>query len=180
MDREVCAGQIYRHFKDKLYQIVGVAKHSETGEKLVIYQQLYGKYELCARPYKMFISEVDHEKYPKVKQRYRFELVESDEDEHVEINDDKKESHNDLQRVDTDDFEDVEEGVDPALVMFLDAGTYEEKHNVLMRIKDSITDRLINDIATSMDVSVNEGDLETRFESLLACVDMMAKFEVNR
>jgi hypothetical protein len=53
-----------------------VAHHSETREKMVIYRAVHGNNECCCRPYDMFFEEVDHEKYPDVKQKYRFELQE--------------------------------------------------------------------------------------------------------
>lgn len=71
---EVLVGQTYRHFKGSLHKVLSIAKHSETNELLVIYTHEETN-EVWARPYDMFCSLVDKEKYPDVKQKHRFELI---------------------------------------------------------------------------------------------------------
>ena len=67
---------IYRHFKGDYYLVEDIVKYSETKEEMVLYRQLYGDNSLWVRPKEMFLSEVDHEKYPNVTQKYRLELQE--------------------------------------------------------------------------------------------------------
>ena len=70
---------VYRHFKGNYYTIVAVGHYSESGERMVVYYDMSGMSssidDPCIRPLEMFMSEVDYEKYPDVKQKYRFEKV---------------------------------------------------------------------------------------------------------
>ena len=79
--KDIRVGDIVRHFKREwvnqnstkyLYKVLAFAAHTETGERLVIYQALYEPFKICARPYEMFMSKVDREKYPDVRQEFRF------------------------------------------------------------------------------------------------------------
>lgn len=68
--RDIEIGATYKHFKGMKVEVMAIAKHTETMEELVIYEHDGSTW---ARPYDMFIGEVDHEKYPEIKQKYRFE-----------------------------------------------------------------------------------------------------------
>ena len=74
-EREVKIHGIYKHFKDKYYIVEDVAFHSETKEEYVVYRRLYGDNSLWIREKSQFLSLVDKVKYPDVKQKWRFELV---------------------------------------------------------------------------------------------------------
>lgn len=71
---ELVVNRIYKHFKGNLYLVEGIAYHSETNEEYVVYRALENDKKLYIRPYNMFLSKVDKEKYPNVNQEYRFEL----------------------------------------------------------------------------------------------------------
>lgn len=195
-------GEFYRHFKNKLYQIVAVAEHSEDGQMLVIYQALYGDFKVYARPLEMFVSEVDHEKYPEVEQKYRFERVEFDsaiskavEGPPVESKTASEESQKETvvatQYVQTEKVSTVavseavapvEEGVDeecpePGLLEFLDADSWEQKYNILVSLRDKMTDKLVDALAVVMDVVIPEGPLDKRYEQLKICARTRQKYE---
>ena len=74
--RKLELNKVYKHFKGDLYIVLDVAINSETDKKMVVYRALYEDCKLYVRDYDMFLSEVDHNKYPNVKQKYRFELQE--------------------------------------------------------------------------------------------------------
>lgn len=79
MERVILPGRRYRHFKNREYEVLCIATHSETRERMVVYRALYGEGGCWVRPYEMFAGEVDHDKYPDVTQRWRFELIGEDE-----------------------------------------------------------------------------------------------------
>ena len=163
------SGEIYRHFKNRLYQVIAVATHSETGEKLVIYQALYGDYQVYARPLAMFVSEVDREKYPDAAQTYRFERV-----------DRSKLAGAGSGRMERAEARSLSDEVNPKLMQFFDADTLEEKYNILVSMRDEVDDHLINSMAVVLDVVIPEGPVADRYEQLKACIRTKQRYETQR
>ncbi|MBO5278397.1 MAG: DUF1653 domain-containing protein [Lachnospiraceae bacterium] len=184
------AGELYRHFKNKMYQIVTIAKHSETGERMVVYQALYGDYGVYVRPFDRFMSEVDHEKYPDIQQKYRFERVTIPGDGQAvepEQNKTAEKTEGDSRYENKAAVEsqqpaaaDMKPMGTEALMNFLDADTYAEKLNILRGMKKYIDDKMAYDMAVSLDIVLKEEPLEEKIRDLENCLKTYARFECNR
>ena len=194
--REIRQGQFYRHFKGGLYQVMAIATHSETKEKMVVYQALDGDYGIYVRPYDMFASEVDHEKYPQVKQVYRFtqvhpeemeeesdkvevpdltlELDESMEPEQSAVEEEPKKMSEDQP---AQEKQDVSGGINPILLEFLDADTLEEKMHIMTFYRNQMDEALLNSIAISLDLVVDKKGLQETYDEIMNCLSMMKHFE---
>lgn len=186
--------EIYRHFKGKQYQVLSIATHSETGEQMVVYQQLYAPFGVYVRPLSMFMSKVDKEKYPQVQQEYRFEKLqtptweENAEQEDIEETVPQKQSFADTEPevkqetvIQEPEEQAAEEpALDAGLLKFLEADTYEEKLEILSMLHPRITDAMIDTMAVSLDTEVKSGDIEQRYSEILNCLLTLERFECNR
>ena len=171
MDRIPKPGECYRHFKNKLYQIITVAAHSETGEKMVVYQALYGTFGTYVRPLSMFISEVDHEKYPEVKQKYRFERVELKEEE--------AEAGAEAEAEETAEAEEAAVS-SKILLAFLDAETYYEKLEVLKERREIFSEEELAAVCESLDIGSGTGTREGMYRAAVNYLEMQAKYDGAR
>lgn len=198
-DRIVNCGDLFRHFKGMLYQVIGVATHSETQEPMVVYQALYGDYSLYVRPLEMFLSVVDKELYPEVDSKYRFTKIDRASLDHFAHTTSKKKEKEVLLRKDAEtitqdssedqpalDVQFIEAGVitdnlvNTDLMDFLDAKDYGEKLEVLYSIRKRIDERVMSDIEMSLDLPVLTGTIEDRIALVRTNLQTMAKFEGQR
>ena len=172
-------GEFYRHFKNKLYQIVAVATHSESKEQLVIYQALYGDFGAYARPLDMFLSEVDREKYPDIEQKYRFEKVENIYEATKQITDRNSSEIN----IETNNKMQQEESEDESkkfLIDFLDADDYYTKKKIILANKENITDKQLDAIFDIYGLKRNGIDKTIDIADFIAYLDMQIHFEGKR
>ena len=168
------AGEFYMHFKGKLYQIVTVAIHTETEEPLVVYQAMYGTFKTYARPLAMFLSEVDHEKYPDVQQIYRFRKVEllkiRNRDSEAELVDEVTVQENECDE--TEETADIE-----PLLKFLDETDLHERLNILLQYRDQITETMLESMGMAMDCVLNGKTLEEKYYELDKVIRTKLQYE---
>ena len=145
-------GSVYRHFKGNLYEVKAIALHSETGEKMVVYQALYGDGDTYVRPYDSFVSKVDRIKYPDADQEYRFEEQKAQDSPDI----------------------------DPMVMQFLETEDFEEKYTILGGLHHRITKDQIAIMAMSLDVTIEDSEIEDMYRQLKTCVDTRRRFETTR
>ena len=166
------AGEIYRHFKNRLYQIVTVAVHTETGEELVIYQALYGDFRCFARPLSMFMSPVDREKYPDAGQTYRFELTEPGGREGG--------SRMAEEAAEGTGFREEDEQVNPWLEAFLDADGYERQLEALSRMRGKISQKELDSLYLILDIQPGTGDPDSQLSRIIKDLETRKRYDGSR
>ena len=188
------AGEMYQHFKGKLYRIVTLATHTETGEQLVIYQALYGEFQVFARPLSMFLEKVDAKKYPDAAGKDRFmripmaeaaavpQPVPAPSENPVEPRPAAMPSENPVEPrpAAASSESPVEPQPDPGLLAFLDADSYEEKLEVFASLEGKVDLHMLNAIAASLDLELSEGSLEEQYDTLKSCLMTLERYECNR
>ena len=183
-------GEFYRHFKDKMYQIIAVAVHSETKEKLVIYQALYGEYGVYARPLDMFMSEVDKEKYPDEAQKYRFEKIENIgelsksnsssncENEESLYTDEKNISDKVLKdNIQSDKASNIGKNY---FIEFLEADSFSDKKEIILANREFISDRELDTIYEIYGLKRQNIDKDIDIADLIGYLDMQQQYEGKR
>ena len=195
MDKKPVPGGIYRHFKGGLYQVIGVASHSENGEKLVIYQALYGDYHWYARPLEEFVGQVDGQKHPKYAGEYRFKKVlpiikGNGVVEWMDAEEQQKAENSNISVLpadnlkieisDKDSTEELEQ-VRPELLLFLDAKSAGDKLKVLRTLRGKIDEELLTNMELSLDLTPNEKEpMERRLQLVEATLEKRARYEGGR
>ena len=178
--RKILVGKIYHHFKGNDYKVICIAKNSETMESVVVYKNLIDD-EVWVRPYDMFVSEVDREKYPSIEQKYRFELIKSENFGNTEAKPENTVEAESEKVIPAETELNLElSGVNPDLLAFLELDTLAEKLEMLRDLRKRIDDRLLDSIAASLDIVVDDGPLPQRYQEVLNCLETMDHFECSR
>ncbi len=192
MDRTPMPGEIYRHFKGKLYQIIAVAEHTETEERLVVYQALYGDFGIYARPLAMFAGETDREKYPFAEQKYRFEKVDKaalgsasgtvgEEGDGERTDDGQREAGSEARSAGPEDGEAPPSGkVSPLILRFVEAEDLGVKTELLSAMKGKISQEDLDILCESLDLPGGTGDTADQLRSVERYLEMRRKFDGGR
>lgn len=152
-------GELYRHFKGNLYEVIVIARDSETLEEMVVYKEMDGE-AVYVRSLRMFVSKVDHEKYPDVLQEYRFEHIQRIETEEIiESEEEEKVSNNSM------------------ILDFLELTTASEKMQYLQSVREYINEEFLTVVAQSLEYVERDKSLIGRYEALIHYLKILARYE---
>ena len=193
------AGQIYKHFKGNLYKVLAVAVHTESEEKLVVYQSVENPDRVFARPLEMFMSDIDRFRYPLIRAKYRFTLVSEPEEEtngeETKEEETKEETLNeDTRGEDVKDEETEEQSdddsavykdngelvIDPYVERVLDEKEFSKKIEFFEMLRGKCTEDMLTTIAISLDIQLQEGSIEDKYSQILRTLKMHEKYETSR
>ena len=178
--------EIYRHFKGNLYQIIAVAKDSEDGHDIVVYQALYHPFTIYARDLKMFMGPVDRSKYSakEYPQEMRFAPITERKGEDFgavqPANAEPAGRYAEEKRSEDRNAEERKIEVNPALMMFLDAENYEQKLDVLREVKGELTPEILTPIELSLGMEPQDGTVEERYRLVKTNLLTRQKYERQR
>ena len=151
-------GELYRHFKGNLYEVIVIARDSETLEEMVVYKEMDGE-AVYVRPLRMFVSKVDREKYPDVLQEYRFEHIQRIETEEIIESEEKRVSNNSM------------------ILDFLELTTASEKMQYLQSVREYINEEFLTVVAQSLEYVERDKSLIGRYEALIHYLKILARYE---
>ena len=163
-------GEFYRHFKNRLYQIIAVAYDAETEQQVVVYQALYGDYRVWVRPLENFLSRTDREKYPEASQEWRFERTVPGQSPAQDVP---------APAATAPAAEEGRTGTQ-VLLAFLDAETREEKKAALVSGMDRLTQRELDSIYMALDMPAQEGDVRAQVSGILSWMKTQERYESSR
>ncbi len=206
--KTVNAGEFYKHFKGQLYQVRALAENSEDNTPMVVYQAMYAPFKIWVRPLSTFLEKLDKEKYPDAAQEYRFERIILDDRQNTEaVEPDIVQSEKSAAVTNTIHPEEVitvsdEEITDAllsgqverklsgkisdnqlaakGLMIFLDAENYHDKRHIFSSLEPYLNDTMLNNIAVTLDLVLDEGSKEQHFETILNCLETHEHYECNR
>ncbi len=206
--KTVNAGEFYKHFKGQLYQVRTLAENSEDNMPMVVYQAMYAPFKIWVRPLSMFLEKLDKEKYPDAAQEYRFERIILDDRQNTEaaepdivqseksaavtntIHPEEAITVSDEEITDALLSGQVERKLsgkisdnqlaEKGLMIFLDAENYHDKRHIFSSLEPYLNDTMLNNIAVTLDLVLDEGSPEQHFDTILNCLETHEHYECNR
>mgnify|MGYP004510746399 FL=1 len=206
--KTVNAGEFYKHFKGQLYQVRALAENSEDNTPMVVYQAMYAPFKIWVRPLSTFLEKLDKEKYPDAAQEYRFERIILDDRQNTEaaepdiVQSDKSAAVTNTihpeEAITVSDEEitdallsgQVERKLSgkisdnqlaaKGLMIFLDAENYHDKRHIFSSLEPYLNDTMLNNIAVTLDLVLDEGSPEQHFDTILNCLETHEHYECNR